>query len=214
MTMRSRTDHAADRIAVLLGRVAPPTRPLVEPHPPRERRPRRSVAIAGVCAIAVTATATALARPHEVSGPQLVARPAPLGTASPTDVVVVDVEGDVVRPGLVTLPLGSRVSDAIAAAGGLARSVPAGQLNLAARLDDGQLLIVGAQAAAAADKRVSLNQGVAADFDALPGVGPVLAARIVAWREAHRRFTSIDQLQEVPGIGAKVFADLKGLVRL
>lgn len=212
--MRSRPDHAADRIAALLGHVAPSQSSLVEPQQPRGQRPRRSLAFAGIAVLVLTATATVLARPHDVSGPHLVARPAPLGSTTPTDFVVVDVEGDVVRPGVVKLPLGSRVSDAIAAAGGLARSVPAGQLNLAARVDDGQLLVVGVQTATATDKRVSLNQGAAADFDALPGVGPVLAARIVAWRDTHRRFTSIDQLQEVPGIGAKVFADLKGLVRL
>lgn len=131
-----------------------------------------------------------------------------------TDVVVVDVEGDVVKPGLVTLPLGSRVADAIAAAGGLSRPLAVGQVNLAARLDDGQLIVVGAPAVASVDKRVSLNNATVEQLDTLPGVGPVLAARIITWRDTHRRFTSVDQLAEVPGIGSSLLAALKPLVRL
>ena len=104
----------------------------------------------------------------------------------------------------------------LAAAGGLRTKGELGQINLAERLDDGQLIVVGAVAldGGSVDTKVSLNRATAADLDTLPGVGPVLAARIVAWRAEHHRFTTIDELQEVPGIGAKVFATLAPLVRL
>jgi competence protein ComEA len=109
------------------------------------------------------------------------------------------------------------VADAIKAAGGFSRKDVAGSINLAARIDDGQQIVVGmvaTGAGGASDSTVSLNSGTEADFDSLPGVGPVLAGRIVAWRTEHKRFTAIDELQEVPGIGPKVFANLKDLVRV
>jgi competence protein ComEA len=64
------------------------------------------------------------------------------------------------------------------------------------------------------DPRINLNLASESDLDALPGVGPVMAGRIVAWRETNQRFHSIEELQEVPGIGPKVFANLKALVRI
>lgn len=139
-----------------------------------------------------------------------------LGTPVTQTEIVVDVEGEVNKPGLVHLPMGSRMADAIAAAGGIMPGVDGTTINLAARLDDGQLIVVGqvTNAAGTQDSRVSLNQGTAADFDSLPGVGPVLASRIVAFRDQHNHFTSVDQLQEVPGIGPKVFATLKPLIKL
>ena len=139
-----------------------------------------------------------------------------LGTPVIQTEIVVDVEGDVNKPGLVHLPIGSRMADAIAAADGMKQGVDATTINLAARLEDGQLIVVGqtTNSAGTQDSRVSLNQGTAADFDSLPGVGPVLAARIVAFRDQHNHFASVDQLQEVPGIGPKVFANLKPLIKL
>lgn len=208
-------DRSALRLDAVLGR-APATPPILEPA----AAPRRRVVwlAAGVVCAAISGMAW-LGRPHDITPARLTTAPAPLGSASASsssqsDSVVVDVEGDVLHPGLVTLPLGSRVADAIEAAGGFTRQVPAGQVNLAARLDDGQQIVIGAQAAGSTDKRVSLNTATAEQFDTLPGVGPVLAARIVAWRTAHHRFTAVDELAEVPGIGTKVMADLKPLVRL
>mgnify|MGYP006291013499 CR=1 FL=1 len=130
--------------------------------------------------------------------------------------IVVDVEGEVNKPGLVKLPVGSRIADAIAAADGIKPGTENSTVNLAARLEDGQLIVVGSSSddAAQQDSRVSLNQGTVADFDSLPGVGPVLAARIVSYRDQHNHFSSVDQLQEVPGIGPKVFANLKPLIKL
>jgi competence protein ComEA len=108
------------------------------------------------------------------------------------------------------------VADAIAAAGGVIPSANVTSLNLAERLSDGQMVIIGnAQSVDLnSDPRINLNLATEAELDSLPGVGPVMAGRIIAWREANQKFHSIEELQEVPGIGPKVFANLKALVRI
>jgi competence protein ComEA len=132
------------------------------------------------------------------------------------DQIVIDVKGDVMVPGLVTLSAGSRVADAIAAAGGLIVGADISTINLAERLSDGQMIYVGkAQSSGVGvDSRVNLNLATIAQLDTLPGVGPVMAGRIIAWRDRNQRFHSVEQLQEVPGIGAKVFANLKPLIKI
>jgi competence protein ComEA len=89
-------------------------------------------------------------------------------------------------------------------------------INLAERLSDGQMIFIGnAQSMQlSSDSRINLNLATEAELDSLPGVGPVMAGRIIAWRESNQRFHSIEELQEVPGIGPKVFANLKALVRV
>jgi competence protein ComEA len=135
--------------------------------------------------------------------------------------IVVDVGGRVRHPGLVTLPAGARVADAIAAAGGALRPADLERIDLAAHVTDGQLLLIGVPgstpgagggAVAGSVGPVDLNTATVEQLDALPGVGPVLAQRIVAWREAHGGFRSVDDLRQVPGIGARKFSDLKSLV--
>lgn len=134
--------------------------------------------------------------------------------------IVVDVGGRVRRPGLVTLPLGSRVADALRAAGGALRQRDLVSLNLAAKVSDGQLLLVGVPGAAAgaggasteSSGPVNLNTATADELDALPGIGPVLAQHILDWRSAHGSFRSVDQLRDVSGIGDSTFADLAPLV--
>ncbi|WP_091366829.1 ComEA family DNA-binding protein [Geodermatophilus telluris] len=140
--------------------------------------------------------------------------------------VVVSVVGQVVTPGLVTLPDGARVADAVAAAGGLLPGADAASVNLAAVVTDGQQVAVGvpgATAAAAAPDGTAggapagpldLNAATVADLDALPGIGPVLAQRIVDHRGGHGRFTSVEQLDDVPGIGPATYAELADLVRV
>lgn len=145
----------------------------------------------------------------------------PLTTAAP-GVVVVDIEGRVRRPGVYTLPAGARVRDAVTAAGGLLRRTDPGSVNLARPLVDGeQILISGAvgsvQSAGATGGQsalVNLNTATVSELDALPGVGPVLAQRIVDRRTALGRFASVDELRQVSGIGARKFADLAPLVRV
>jgi competence protein ComEA len=138
--------------------------------------------------------------------------------------VTVDVAGKVHQPGVHTLPTGARVQDAVTAAGGALAGEDLSGLNLARRLTDGEQIVVGtapsaaAAASPAADGRpgsggkVDLNTATQQDLDALPGVGPVLAQRILAWRQQHGRFASVDQLREVGGIGDRKYADISALV--
>jgi competence protein ComEA len=153
----------------------------------------------------------------------------PTPTATP-GVVVVDVEGRVRHPGLQRLPSGSRVADAVRAAGGVGAGAVLARLNVARLLVDGEQIVVpgpddpvpaagGADGAgpppgSASAGPLDLNSATQEGLDALPGVGPVLAARILAWRTAHGRFTSVDELGEVPGIGPKALERLRPLVRV
>jgi len=136
--------------------------------------------------------------------------------------ITVHVKGNVAHPGLVVLRDGARVADAIAASGGLLPGANADGVNLAERLADGQVVSLdaavggGAQPAptSSVPAKVDLNSATVDELDALPGVGPVLAQRIVAYREEHGRFDSVDQLGEVSGIGEGRLNDLTDLVRV
>jgi competence protein ComEA len=148
--------------------------------------------------------------------------------ATSSDSIVVDVGGRVRRPGLVTLPPGSRVADAIAAAGGALRHRDVATTDLAAKVGDGQLLLIGSSSAGtgaaagvpaggSADASssaapVSLSSADLTTLETLPGVGPVTAQKIIDWRTAHNGFTSIEQLQQVPGIGPSHYAEVAALV--
>lgn len=145
--------------------------------------------------------------------------------------VVVSVAGKVRRPGLVRLPAGSRVADALAAAGGVVPGTDTGTVNLARKLVDGELVVVGVAAPGGAavgpgepaapsapgpggpvGALLDLNAATVGQLDALPGVGPVLAQRIVDYRQQHGGFRSVDQLREVDGIGESRYRELKDLV--
>jgi competence protein ComEA len=143
-------------------------------------------------------------------------------SSAPGGPVVVDVAGRVRHPGLVTLPSGSRVADALRAAGGPTPGTDLTSLNLARKVVDGEQIVVGVPGAAAqtsagapgASNPVNLNTATAAELDQLPGVGPVLAQRIVDWRAAHGGFTAVSQLRQVTGIGDSKYADLQPLVHV
>jgi competence protein ComEA len=137
--------------------------------------------------------------------------------------LVVDVEGAVLRPGLVRLPSGSRVADAVARAGGPTRRADRSGVNLAAPVSDGQQVVVPragatgggvptAAGGAASSGPVSLSSATAEQLDTLPGVGPVTAQKIVDYRTQHGAFHSVDELDAIPGIGPARLADLRGLV--
>ena len=139
--------------------------------------------------------------------------------------LVVDVAGKVRRPGIAVLPPGSRVVDALDAAGGARRGVDLTSLNLARPVVDGEQILVGvapvAGVAGTVDAPapdgatlVNLNTADQAALDTLPGVGPVTADAILAWRDANGAFTSVDELLEVDGIGEATLADLAPLVTL
>lgn len=143
----------------------------------------------------------------------------------PTGDLVVDVAGKVRRPGIAVLPAGSRVVDALEAAGGARRGVDLTALNLARPVVDGEQILVGVAPAAGiagtidqpvpdGGALVNLNTADQAALDTLPGVGPVTADAILAWRDDNGGFTSVEELLEVDGIGPATFDDLAPLVTL
>lgn len=183
---------------------------------------RGAVALVLVAALAAAAAGVVALRhhPQEVALPEVEVAGVPLpGTsAAPASgaEVVVAVAGKVRSPGLFRLPPGSRVDDAVRAAGGPLPGTDVGVLNLARRLTDGEQVLVGVAgapaAASAAGGLLDLNAASASDLDALPGIGPVLAQRIVDWRTENGRFASVDQLREVTGIGEAKYEDLRSEV--
>ncbi|SNS64295.1 competence protein ComEA [Geodermatophilus saharensis] len=218
-----------DALPGALGRHRAPARTVrVDPG----RRGSRALWVAGLLAGLAVAGWTWLDRPRVEPAPPAVtsaaapASPSAEEAAGAQPTVVVSVVGLVARPGLVTLPEGARVADAVAAAGGLLPEADPASVNLAAVVADGQQIAVGVPGAVPADPATApaqggapagpldLNAATAADLDALPGIGPVLAERIIAHREDHGRFTSVEQLDDVPGIGPAIYAELADLVRV
>jgi competence protein ComEA len=134
--------------------------------------------------------------------------------------LVVDVVGAVRRPGVYRLARGARVQAAVGRAGGLTRRADPVAVNLAAPLADGEQVVVAARGSpGAADAGgavpgapVSLSTATAEQLDALPGVGPVTAQKIVAYRQQHGAFGSVAELDAIPGIGPARLAQLQGLV--
>ncbi|MGA4669635.1 helix-hairpin-helix domain-containing protein [Propionibacteriaceae bacterium Y1923] len=196
----------------------------------------QAIAILVVVALVFTTVQLLRARPSEV--PLVVPEVAvesttsvPSGAESPSEVtlLVVHVTGAVKNPGIVRVPPGSRVNDAIEAAGGITAVAHLGTLNLAALVSDGMQILVasgpqetstttgddGGGGPPGTDTNaalVNLNSATAAQLESLPGVGPATAAKILDWREQHGRFSKVEELQEVDGIGAKTFERLKPLV--
>ncbi|MFE7772813.1 helix-hairpin-helix domain-containing protein [Streptomyces sp. NPDC057445] len=214
--------------------------------------PRTLAALAVVLLVAVGFAAQHFwaGRPKPVPAPELVGKdrptsaapvdggpgaepepsPGPPPTAGPGAPIVVDVSGKVRRPGVLRLPAGSRVADALSAAGGVKAGTDLTGLNRARVLMDGEQVVVGAalpgspaggpvggaaagQAAGPAAGPTSLNSATVEQLDDLPGVGPVLARHIVDYRTEHGGFRSVDELHEVKGIGDRRFEDLRPLVR-
>lgn len=205
-----------------------------------------ALALAAVAALAAVVAAVGVWAERPVPEPvpslPLVAGAPPAGpvlpVAAPADTgpLVVSVSGRVARPGLVRLAPGSRVGDAVDAAGGATPDADLTGLNLAARVNDGEQVVVGVPApvtppagtgtggaapgssggsggaGGAPGGRVDLNTATLEQLDQLPGVGPVTAQRILEWRTQNGRFAAVEQLQEVSGIGDARFATLRDLV--
>jgi len=158
----------------------------------------------------------------------------PIQASTPPPVWMVHVMGAVAHPGVVTVPQNARVMDAIQAAGGFSADADPADLNLAAVLVDGCQIVIGTSdqpkgevhqgtgqagsttglpgGSVTGSPTINLNQATEAELDTLPGVGPVTAKAILAWRDKNGGFTSVAQLQEVDGIGPKTFAQIEPYV--
>ena len=124
--------------------------------------------------------------------------------------LTVHITGAVQRPGLVNVPAGSRVADVVAAAGGLTTDATLTGLNIAAPARDGSQIIVPTATASATDPGfVSMSTATEDELSTLPGVGPVLASRIVSYRLQHGPFSTMEDLLDVPGIGEAKLASLR-----
>jgi competence protein ComEA len=131
--------------------------------------------------------------------------------------IYVHILGEVTAPGLYELREGDRAVDAVAAAGGFTDDADEAQLNLARFLVDGEQIVVPAVGAAPASGmtgsgKVNLNTADSTQLETLPRIGPAMAQRIIDWRETNGRFSSVEDLLSVTGIGAKTFEGLKDLV--
>jgi len=156
-------------------------------------------------------------------GEPITLQPAP--TKAP---IVVQVDGAVPRPGVYELAEGSRVQDAVTAAGGLLADADSTGINLAARLEDGQQLNIpygsgsagppaavfagAATAAPSSDDLININTASAEELDALPGIGPTTAQKIIDYRVEHGNFQSIEDIMNVSGIGPATFDRIKDLI--
>jgi competence protein ComEA len=181
---------------------------------------RRVLAAALVLLVVLVFAGRVLLRPSRASVPPPVRVARSVALAKPKQLFV-DVVGAVRRPGLYRLAEGARVADALRRAGGPTPKAQVELVNLAALLADGEQVVVPRRGAAivaagvtgaAPSGPVHLNSATIEQLDALPGVGPVTAQKIVDYRMAHGGFSSVDELDTVPGIGPARLADLRGLV--
>lgn len=187
------------------------------------------VALVVVVAAIVTAVVLSTRQPAAESAPALppAVSAGPVLESSPApSSLVVSVVGKVVHPGLVTLPDGARVADAIQAAGGVVPGTDDSALNLAQRVTDGEQIAVGLPASTAqpeataaqasgdlsAGTVVDINTATEEELETLPGIGPTMAERILTYRGQHGHFDSVSQLRDVQGIGPGRFAKIEQLV--
>lgn len=200
-------------------------------HAPR----RLGVGAVVVLVLAALAVTVGIGIVRGAAGGSAVVAPTPsttAGGAGPSEApfedgtLYVHVAGAVTAPGLYVLPVGARLVDVVAAAGGFAPNADRASVNLARTVDDGEQVLVPVVGAAPAESAapppgssgsaggvIDLNDADVAALDTLPRIGPALAERIVAWRDENGRFTSVDDLLSVPGIGEKIVDGLRDLVR-
>ena len=176
------------------------------------------IALAGVVAV-VSLVLVAVNRPEPPTGEFSVSADETVNEVT-QQFLYVHVVGEVQSPGMYQLPIGARLVDAVFAAGGLTEDADNASVNLARELTDGEQIIVfsvsqeGEAAGTTASGIVSLNRAGDKELEALPGIGPALAGRIVAWREANGGFKSVEDLLKVSGIGESLLSGVIDLVTL
>ena len=182
-------------------------------------------------ALAIAAAAVMLLTGDDETAPVLVVAPEPTALSQPeAPDIRVQVSGAVVSPGVYTMSEGDRVMDAVAAAGGVRPNANLSAMNLARRIEDeahyhipyaDETRPATAQVSATSSRTRSnegepspldLNTATAGELETLPGIGPVMAERIIAYREANGPFSSVDELDNVAGIGPKTLESLRPLV--
>lgn len=175
---------------------------------------RRALVLAAAALVLLVVAGRTLAGAGAASSQPAAALVPERAAAAPK--LVVHVAGAVRRPGLYRLAEGKRVADAVARAGGATAPADTAAINLAAPLADGMQVVVPSRVAGAAGTaavgRVSLSSASVAELDALPGIGPVTAQKIVDHRLAHGGFRSVDDLDAIPGIGPVRVEQLRELV--
>jgi competence protein ComEA len=187
---------------------------------------RRGVRVLVVVAGLVVCVAAFLAwrsRPQVTAAPPVTTSAQVAAPSSAPAVLIVSVTGKVARPGLVRLPAGSRVADALDAAGGPLPGTDLTGVNLARKIVDGEMIAIGVTPPPGAAPAgggpvpgtggtVNLNTATAAELQTLPGIGEVLAQRIIEYRDRHGGFRAVADLRQVEGIGDAKFQQLKDRV--
>lgn len=180
---------------------------------------RRGIAILAITALAIALFSFFSARGEAV--PQVIAQTPAAAPSAPILMIYVDVTGKVRAPGVYQLIDGSRVIDAVTIAGGFKRGFNPSHINLARKLVDGEQIAITSKkfqpitpptarkgVFSGFNGKVSINSGTKAQFDSLPGIGPVLAQRIIDHRNKIGSFASVEAIQDVSGIGASIFAQI------
>ncbi|NDD78731.1 MAG: ComEA family DNA-binding protein [Actinobacteria bacterium] len=147
----------------------------------------------------------------------------PIPQQSVATQLIINVAGKVLNPGVYQLPQGSRVIDALKAAGNQLKGVDISDINLARVLVDGEQILIGASNHASlkakpkkitVDNPLDLNRATLAQLDTLPGIGPVTSQRIIDYRKKVGRINSVDELKKISGLGGAKFEEIKPLLRV
>jgi competence protein ComEA len=171
---------------------------------------KKAIYFAGIAAIALLVLLSSL-------GPASEGQAETASTSITQSAIYVDIVGEVVQPGVYPVEIDTRLFEVVSAAGGFTKRADQKSVNLARLVSDGEQILVLSigddSKEQNTNKLLSLNAATALELENLPGVGPKLAARIIDWRTANGGFSKIDQLLSVGGIGDKLFAGIRNMVR-